>query len=163
MITCRTCREHLPGYFDRDLSPKLRAEVAEHLQNCDACYAASVQQRDLSRELARSLPTLGSPVSGLDRIWSAVQADMAQPRREPELLEKARYSVVALIFIIALLLPWTVRGHRLALPPPPTPAISTPKGTPVGVAFAPYTITFSSLTPPIQSNNAPELGATDTP
>ena len=159
MITCRTCREYLPGYLQRDLHPKLRAEVAAHLESCDTCYVLSVQQRDL----ARSLPTVGSPVSGLDRIWSAVQADMAQPRREPEGLEKARYSVVALIFIIALLLPWTVRGQRLVLPTPPTPAVSTPKGTPVGVAFAPYTITFTSLTPPIQSNNAPEPGATDTP
>lgn len=163
MITCRTCRNHLPAYLHRELPPKLRAEVAEHLQDCDACYALSVQQRDLSNDLSRSLPAFGSPVSGLDRIWSAVQADMAQSRREPEVLEKVRYSIVALIFVLALLLPWTVRGQRLTLPTPPTPAVSTPRGTPVGVAFAPYTITFSSLTPPIQSNNAPELGATDTP
>ncbi len=163
MITCRTCRQYIPGYLQRDLPPSLRAEVAEHLQDCDACYALSVQQRDFSRELTHSLPSVGSSVSGLDRIWSAVQADMAHPRREPAALDRARYGIVALIFVIALLLPWTVRGQRLALPTPPTPAVSTPRGTPVGVAFAPYTITFSSLTPQLQSNNAPELGATDTP
>lgn len=160
MITCRVCREHLPGYIARELSHAARSQVAAHIQTCDTCYAAYVKQRELGGELARTLPALGGAHPRLDQIWAGVQADMRQPKRQPIRQEQARYSIAVLLLVIALLLPWSMRSSAFTLPTPPTPAGLATPSTPVAAVFARYTL---DLTPPALSNHAPEMGATNTP
>ena len=158
MISCRICREHLPGYISRELSTAARSQVAAHIQTCDACYAVYVQQRNLSSELARTIPALGNPLPRFDRIWAGVEADLRQPKRQPMRLDQARYTMIVLLLMIALLLPWSIRAQQFNLPTPPTPAALNTPATPIAISMAKYTL---EVTP--QSNHAPIRGATDTP
>ena len=52
-FTCRHCRALLPGYIQRELTPKQRAWVSRHLNDCADCYVAYMEQRQLVRELQR--------------------------------------------------------------------------------------------------------------
>lgn len=159
MIACRVCREHLPGYIARELAPAVRSQVAEHIQTCDACYAAYVHQRELSSELSRTLPGLGNPLPSLDRIWAGVEAEMRAPKRPTISFEQARYSVAVVLLMIVLLLPWSLRAHQFNLPTPPTPDTVNTPATPAVLTAK----TTSEFLPPVQPNHAPVLGATDTP
>ncbi len=159
MISCRVCREHLPGYISRELTTAARSQVAEHIQTCNACYAVYVHQRELSSELSRTLPGLGSPLPSLERIWAGVEAEMRAPKRQSISLEQARYSLAVVLLVIALLLPWSIRAHQFNLPTPPTPAALNTPSTPAVVSAK----TTSEITPPVQPNHAPVRGATDTP
>ena len=79
-------------------------------------------------------------------------------------LYQARYSLAALILMIALLLPWSMRSRSFVLPTQPQPETLTPDGTAV-VALPTETTT---LTATLQSNYAPATpsawaSVTDTP
>lgn len=37
-LECREAIEHLYEYFDRELTPEIRAEVERHLQACTGCH-----------------------------------------------------------------------------------------------------------------------------
>ncbi|HVU10763.1 MAG TPA: zf-HC2 domain-containing protein [Phototrophicaceae bacterium] len=162
-ISCRECRVLLPGYIQRDLTPKQRERVSRHLNTCSECYAAYEEQRVIVRELAINLPRIGSDHAPLDQIRAAVMAEIAQPkppRRTARL--QARYSVAVLVLMVMLLLPWTFRSYA-AEPPPtqPRPENATPSATVMVVASA--TEAANTLTATLQSNYAPISGATDTP
>lgn len=160
MIPCRVCREHLPGYISRELSPAARSQVAAHIETCDACYAAYVQQRELTSELTRTLPELGGARPRLDHIWAGIEADIRQPKRTTIKLDQARYSLAVLLLMIALLLPWTIRSHQFSLPTPPTPDVVNTPSTPVAISLVKA---VDEITPPVQPNHAPVMGATDIP
>lgn len=158
MISCRVCREHLSGYVSRELPTALRTQVAAHIDSCDACYAQYAQMREVSSELARTLPTLGTP--RMDKMWAAVESDLRHPRRETPRIDQVRYSVIVIVLLIAFLMPWTLRAQQSELPTPPTPAAGTPLGTPVAAVLVKVN---DAVTPPLQSNYAPSMGATDSP
>ena len=163
---CRQCRELLPGYIHRELTPKQRERVSRHLTICPGCYVAYTEQRQLVRELAYSLPRLGGDAPRLDKMRAAVMAEMERPAPPRLRLDQARYGLVALILMTALLLPWSMRQRSYPLPTPPQPETITPQGTAV-VAVPTETAT---LTATLQSNYAPPsvaneatAAATDTP
>lgn len=160
MMTCRFCREHLPGYIARELTPAARSQVAAHIQTCNACYAAYVQQREVSGELARTLPALGGALPRLDRVWTGIQADMQQPKRAPIRHNQAGYTLIALLLMITLLVHSSLNARHFSLPTPPTPAALNTPSTPVAAVLVTYTVRF---TPPVQPNHAPVMGSTDTP
>lgn len=164
--TCRQCRELLPGYIQRELTPKQRERVSRHLTSCPECYVVYSDQRQLVRELTNSLPRLGSDAPRLDKMRAAVMAEMARPAAPRARLDQARLGLVALILVATLLLPWSMRSRSFALPTPPQPETLTPQGTAV-VALPTETAT---LTATLQTNYAPfraspaaNIGATDTP
>src|SRR5262249_26054660 len=105
-MSCRECRALLPGYIQRELTPKQRERVSRHLNSCSECYAAYEEQRTLVRELAINVPRIGSDHPPLDQIRAAVMAEIAQskPCRSTHL--QARYSVAALVLVVMLLVPW---------------------------------------------------------
>lgn len=158
--SCRQCRALLPGYINRELTPKQRARVSRHLSACAECYGAYIEQRQLVNELFTSVPRIGGTPAPLDKIRVAVMAEMAAPPVRPQRLNQARYSMVALALVIALLLPWSMRAHSFSLPTLPQPEAVTPQGTAV-VAVMPTEA--ATLTATLQSNYAPAPGATETP
>ncbi|MCC6803068.1 MAG: zf-HC2 domain-containing protein [Anaerolineae bacterium] len=158
--TCRQCRALLPGYIHRELSPRQRARVSRHMSACAECYAVYAAQRQLVQELAASVPRIGSGAPRLDKMRAAVMAEMAAPPRPKRRVNQARYSVVALALVVAVLLPWSMRAHSFSLPTLPQPEAVTPQGTAV-VAIMPTEA--ATLTATLQSNYAPAPGATETP
>lgn len=157
--TCRHCRALLPGYINRELTPPQRARVSRHLNSCAECYVAYIEQRQLVQELATSVPRIGGEPPRLDKMRAAVMAEMAAPNRTKARLDYARYSMAALVLMLAVLLPWSMRAHPFALPTPPQPETVTPSGT----AVAALPTETATLTATLQSNYAPVPGATETP
>jgi anti-sigma factor RsiW len=162
--SCKQYRALLPGYIERELSPQQRERVSRHLNACPDCYVAYIEQRHISRELANSLPRVGAATGSaprFDLIRAAVMAEVHQPKRQPRLVD-ARFSIAALLLVVALLLPLSVRERVFALPTPtqPQPEYTAVQGTAVAAAPATDTVT---LTATLQANYAPVIGATDTP
>ncbi len=162
-ISCRQCRALLPGYIQRELAPRQRERVSRHLSSCAACYVAYQEQRQLIRELTVNVPRIGGDAPHLDEIRAAIMAEMAQPaaRKPKARMYQARYSLAALILMIAVLLPWSMQSRSFSLPTPPQPVNVTPQGTAVVAAVLPTQA--ATLTATLQSNYAPSFGATDTP
>ncbi len=158
-LSCRQCRKLLPGYIGRELSPKQRERVSRHLNTCVECYVALSEQRQLVHELSYSLPRIGTGAQPprLDKIRAGIMAEMRQPER-PKISRarlmrtQARYSLVALILMIALMLPWSIQNRTFALPTPPQPETLTPQGTAVVALPTEAAVT---LTATLQSNYAP--------
>ncbi len=162
--SCRQYRVLLPGYVERELTPKQRERVSRHLSACAECYEAYAEQRQITRELTTSLPRVGARDAAgqaprLDKIRAGVMAEMRQPK-PPIRLDHARYSLVVLMLMVTLLLPWSMRGQAFSLPTPPQPEQTTPQGTPV--VYVPSTDAVT-LTATLQANYAPLPGATETP
>jgi len=51
VVTCHTCREHIPGLLQGVLSPALVAELGSHLAGCEACQTELAEEQALSRRL----------------------------------------------------------------------------------------------------------------
>src|SRR5215468_5504583 len=101
-FSCRQCRALLPGYTQRELSPKQRAFVSRHLNSCAECYVVYTTQQQLERELAFSVPRLGG-APRLDKMRAAIMAEMAQPAHQPKSQAKryqARYMSLAAIILM---------------------------------------------------------------
>ncbi len=161
-MSCRECRALLPGYIQRELTPKQRERVSRHLNTCIECYAAYEEQRTLVRELVINVPRIGSDHPPLGQIRAAVMAEIAHPKPRRSAHLQARYSLAVLVLMVMLLLPSTFRSYAAAPPPtPPRPENVTPSGTIMIVASA--TEAANTLTATLQSNYAPISGATDTP
>lgn len=162
--SCKQYRALLPGYIERELTPRQRERVSRHLNVCPDCYVAYIEQRHLTRELANSLPRVGvaaTNVPRFDQIRAAVMAEVHQPKRQTRLVDP-RFSIAALLLVVAFLLPFSVRERVFALPTPtqPQPEYTAVQGTAVAAASATNTAT---LTATLQANYAPVIGATDTP
>jgi hypothetical protein len=164
-FTCRECRALLPAYIDRELTPAARSHVSAHLDACDRCHADYTRQRALAADLRAGLPALGrldTARTGL--LWSAVQSELAVPRRAALPVGQARMSLVVLLMAAALLLPWLVSAGRLAalsLPLPPTPGSEGVLATDAPLApeaHGQQAIVFH-VTPP----GAPEYAPTQAP
>jgi anti-sigma factor RsiW len=158
-LSCRQCRKLLPGYIGRELTPKQRERVSRHLNTCAECYVALTDQRQLSNELAYSLPRIGASEPRLDKIRAGIMAEMRQPAPSKSggqvrlIRTQARYSLAALVLMVALLLPWSIQSRAFALPTLPQPETVTPQGTPV--VFAVATESAPTLTATLVSNYAP--------
>jgi hypothetical protein len=162
-FSCRQCRALLPGYIRRELSPKQRAYVSRHLSVCTECYVFYKTQQQLEHELAFSVPRIGG-TPRLEKMRAVVMAEIAQPAAKPKSQAKmyqARYSLAALVLMIALLFPWSIQNHSFALPTPPQPEKVTPQGTAVVAMLS--TPEPATLTATLQSNHAPLPDGTDTP
>lgn len=165
-FTCRHCRALLPGYIQRELTPKQRAWVSRHLNECDECYVAYRTQQQLVRELRSGIPRIGTRGESppFDAMRAAVLARVAQPSQPTRSMQRmgvdyARYSIAVLLLVVVLLLPLSTRGQTFSVPTPPTPDKSIPQGT----AVAALPAESVTLTATLQPNYAPYFGATDTP
>ena len=175
-LSCDEYKRYLPAYSDRELPPLLRRRVAMHLEKCESCYASYVRQREVSRELAQQVPLIGrADAPRLNKIWTAVQGEMAHPRRAALRRIPARYPMAVIILVVGLLLPsfgfQALSQHQvaMALPAPPAPTEPIEK-TSQAVATAAcacgsHVISTQSpeVTPPAQPNYAPDLISTQAP
>ena len=138
-FSCRQCRALLPGYIQRELSPKQRTLVRAHLTSCAECYVVYMTQQQLERELSFSVPRMGgAPPPGENACRRHGGGDA--PCREAESTHSTKgetlsgtlqSELAALMLMIALLLPWSIRNHSFSLPTPPQPEKVTPQGTAV--------------------------------
>jgi len=46
-LDCKHVWEHISGYLDRELDPKLLAAVEKHLENCEVCSAVLDSTRNV--------------------------------------------------------------------------------------------------------------------
>jgi len=122
------CKRRMVAYINGELDDRARRRVARYVDSCPRCYAEYQRQRELQRELAADLPSFGRPQAAqLDRIWSAVTADLATPpRRHPQPYLRVRYGVVMMLFITAMIFPLVFGSSAIsqAAATPPTPAES---------------------------------------
>lgn len=176
---CRACRRHLTAYIHRELSPRRRAFVSAHISGCAACYAEYSRLRVTVDELERSIPLIGArdlDKPRFDEMWRSIRADLDAPRAKPiHVSYMRRYSFAALLLMLLVLLPFTMKGQALALPTQPRPALTghyeagTPIAAAVDHAASPSlsaTPTAARFMPDVESNLAPTKVApvlTDTP
>lgn len=157
-LSCHTCQTKLVPYLHRQLSPRLQRRVSQHLDGCPVCYAAYLSQHELSNELSAGLKRIGQPnVPQMQKMWAAVNADMQRPQtvsRRP----LGRYGVVLLIFVLALVLPWSLDKQSVvhAIPNQPLPATTASvteaplhvvMATPIASASSTYAVIPAAQTP----------------
>jgi anti-sigma factor RsiW len=172
MITCRECRLHLIAYIHNELSPHLRRSVSYHLDDCPTCYALYAQQRDLARDLQNAVPMVGrGEKPRFDRVWAAIQTDMAKPRRV-SIFYRTRYGLALMAAVLGLLFPWIIGNQSATLAAPPTqPApllavqtagVTAPVSQGTAIALS-VTASDGAATPEVQLRGAPAPGATAAP
>jgi hypothetical protein len=85
------------------------------------CYTVYTHQRDMQRELSFYVPLIGGRPR-YSKMWASIQADMSRPHDRHYHI---RYGLAALMFVVALGLPWTLGKQPTALaavPTQPSPA-----------------------------------------
>lgn len=131
MYSCQEYQPKIIAYLHEELAPPIRQKVAIHIDQCAACYAYYVRQRDLARELEMRMSLIGqAKPAQLRRVWSSIQDDMEQPRIRGRF--RLRYGVAAFIFMLALILPWKTQSRVEAryLPLQPVPVVEDATKTP---------------------------------
>jgi hypothetical protein len=115
------------------MQPHERHVVARHLEDCERCYAAYLQQLDLTRELEQVVPFVGADYRpDFKRVWAAMQAATVRPHPSPR-LQSLHYGLAALIVAALFFIPLTFGGSDLTFASPPTqPAPLTARATPDG-------------------------------
>ena len=123
-MTCRRCRADLPAYIHRELTPRRRQRVSQHLAACADCYRAYREHSDLDREL-RGLYSAGAPNEvQLQHMWQGVRAGLRPAQVQMYPRWRMRYSAALAVLALAIMLPWTFyEGRAWAGPFPPTPQV----------------------------------------
>lgn len=85
-MNCSAVQHNLSAYHDNELSPKLRADVEEHLHTCHDCSARLAAFREISR-VAAELNDPTAPSGMWDELQMKLQRDA--PRRKPSRLATA--------------------------------------------------------------------------
>ena len=120
----RFCNVHMARFVNGDLAEPTRRRVARYIDECEDCYREYMQHREFAHKLERSLPTLGNPgAAKLDKIWTALQADMkespARPHWQgdmgPPTGAKFSYGLAIVAMMIVLLLPLIISIHSARL------------------------------------------------
>jgi len=123
------CKKRMVAYINGELDDRARRRVARYVDTCPRCYAEYQRQREIHRNLAADLPSFGRPQAAqLDRIWTAVKADLAAPsaRRHPQPYLRVRYGVLMMLLITAMIFPLVFGSRSIsqAAATPPTPSES---------------------------------------
>lgn len=142
MISCKHCRKHFIAYINHDLSPKVRGRVAQHLDQCEACYALYSYHKRATNDLGRTMPLVGNHrLPPFDRVWAAVRRDATSRSNQYYPL---RYGMAMLAITFLLLIPFALgRTNQVLaeLPTQPapllraTPDVTTATEEGVSVAF----------------------------
>ena len=118
MISCKYCQKHIVAYINHDLSPRMRNQVARHLDRCEVCYALYLQHKQTTHELCRIMPLVGdNPPPSFDRVWAAARLDAA---RRTTNYYPVRYGMVMLAVTLLILFPFALGRTNQVLAEPPT-------------------------------------------
>lgn len=131
-LTCYVCQRQMDAFLDGTLAPRARRRLAGHIDECPACYRVYVERRELQRDLQQALPLVGQRdhKPDFDRMWGAIRAELPQPPSQ----RPFRFGLVALMLLLALVVPFTMGNRDLAraLPDQPRPQLETVAKTPTG-------------------------------
>jgi hypothetical protein len=118
MISCKQCQKHLVSYMNHQLSPKMRNNVARHLDECEACYVIYLQYKRTTTELRRVMPLVGSyrPPT-FEQVWTAARLETA---RRTSNYYPLRYGMAMVAITILLLIPFALGRTNQVLAAPPT-------------------------------------------
>ena len=106
-IDCATARQHLSAYHDGELSPDLRAAMAEHLEGCLECGRWLAEIRELSR-MAAELPTPDVPPEiwpHLEKQLDAEARSQAAPYAPPQTIRRRRLWAGLAAAIVLVIVP----------------------------------------------------------
>lgn len=133
MMHCWKVQSRLVAYIHAELEPQERHQVARHLEDCERCYAAYLQQLGLTRELEQTVPLMGAGHRpDFRRVWSAVQTEAVRVRTASR-PESLHYALAALIVAALFVIPLTFGGNEFTFALPPTqPAPLMARATPGG-------------------------------
>jgi anti-sigma factor RsiW len=132
MISCKHCQKHLIAYINHELSPKMRNQVAQHLDQCEACYALYLQHKRMANELRRVMPLVGNNrPPAFDRVWAAARLDAV---RRTTNYYPLRYGMAMLAITVLLLIPFALGRTNQVLAEPPTQPAPLLRITPNGTA-----------------------------
>lgn len=112
----RHVKRYLVAYLQGELPPHLARRVREHIQHCDACYAALQREGERERVLAEQFAGFGAPYPAqLARVKASVLAAVLPPSTPPPTrrLLPGMGVLLALGLMIVLLAP-VVMTPRLA-------------------------------------------------
>jgi len=88
-MNCKRCQRLLYEFLDEALSSRGKASVEAHLETCDACRQALVQEQLLSRSVSelvrRETASLGVRPNVQRRILEALDSGAPSPRIRPPL------------------------------------------------------------------------------
>jgi anti-sigma factor RsiW len=102
------CKRRMVAYINGELSERSRRRMARYIDECADCHAEYTRQRCTQREIHDRLPSIGRPQAGqLDRIWTAIQADLSRPATanyQPQRFQ-LRYGFAVMLMVAALVFP----------------------------------------------------------
>ena len=144
MLKCEDTRSQLVAYIHNELPRRKRQRLAQHLQQCTACYADYVRERDAAQHLTRELTLLGQPTSPqLDSIWAVVATEVNTSKAASATSRSAynwQHGVAWAALVILCMIPWTMTWDNLisvtstfGVTPVDVPA-DTPESTRIGAA-----------------------------
>lgn len=166
----RYCKARMVAYVNGELPAAARRRMARYIEQYPECYAEYIHQRDAARDLQAKLPLVGQPEQpALDRMWSAIQAELA-PRPQPRKAAapfRLSYGVVGVTVALALILPFTFGGNRAAFAlslSQPAPLIATAQAsdtsTPTTIGML-ISVGQNDVTPPAPALPQPTAVSTD--
>jgi mycothiol system anti-sigma-R factor len=84
MKGCGDYRENIRRFLDQELCPHELVQFRTHLAECAACRQELEAEEELSGLLARSRPLYSAPDSLRNRILSAIEEPVPDPRAKPD-------------------------------------------------------------------------------
>lgn len=163
MVDCSSYQEKLIAYIHDELPPHQARAMRRHLDECPACYAAYVQQRDAANAFAQDVRVLGTPSRGqLQSMWANIAAELDTPPHPRRDIPQWQHGLAAAVLLVLCLLPWSLSlediayaGYQLGATPAVEPHV-TPDGTDTRQKIAYYrqVSTADPLTPTVTSTPA---------
>lgn len=157
------CKAKMAAYLNGELSVEAKRKVGRYIDECPACYAEYLRQRELKRYLSVSVPSIGKPDSQqLTQIWLGIQTQLNQPVSQPNYLRYlTQVSVVGMLSLsVFFVLMMFDRGDVKAgvvLPAIPqvtevanvtsTWSMETASATPTGTTTQHQDVSFTGITP----------------
>lgn len=132
-MRCAWVQERLPLYISKELEPRERARVTEHLAICETCVSLMIETEDNMAIVRNAVHATEMPAPSLDaRILARIQA---MPERRFPLLAfphtRQWRSIAALACAVALLAAGYQWGKRQTAPRSHSAMLSTSRSLPV--------------------------------
>ncbi|MCX8036646.1 MAG: zf-HC2 domain-containing protein [Candidatus Sumerlaeia bacterium] len=104
-MDCQNYRQWIHDLLDGDLDGVRRADLEQHLDDCDAC-ARNYREAVAVDAWARAFPAASAPPDFVDRVFARIAAEPAAPRMSP-----ARAAcTIAAVAGAALMAGWVLGG-----------------------------------------------------
>jgi hypothetical protein len=77
-LECKNVWEHISGYLDKQLDPKLLMDIEKHLENCEVCSAILDSTRNIL-VLTADNRTYELPVGYSERLHARLEKAIHEP------------------------------------------------------------------------------------